>query len=377
MAKQISRRALVTGGAAIAAGAMGVSAFSAANADEAAADGVEVRTYPTHVHTTDVLVIGSGVGGCTAALKAMQLGAHVTILDKAQYGHSGNSGMNWGHMYGTEPPKDADMDAAIVENIRMSYGLGDQNAIAALTYAAQDQQMSLFIENLGGVTERVEDGTPCCCFYGVPTPGVTAGFFPRFISQKVKKMGAQVFERTMLLDILTGPDGQAAGGVALDLASGELHVFRAKAVILATGGFSWMYGWSGLRPDSMGSIEYTGDGTAMLMKHGIPVSNLEFYSSDYNTYYPACCRDTMAIGLEIPDYHRARDIDGQPFMFNYLLEHPGENSIGMVTNLIAGELAHGRGSEHGGVWLDISGFEGQELELFYRRFRENYARNFD
>lgn len=377
MAKQVSRRALVVGGAALAAGAMSAPVLGgAAIASEAEGD-VEVRTYPTHVHTTDVLVIGSGVGGCMAAIKAMQLGATVTVLDKAQYGHSGNSGMNWGHMYGIEPEKGADMDATIAENIRMSYGVCDQNIISALTYAAQDQQMSLLIESLGGVTERMEDGTPGCCFYGEAAPGVTAGFFPRFLSQKVKKMGAAIYERTMLLDVLTGPDGQAAGGVALDLASGELHVFRAKAVILATGGFSWMYGWSGLRPDSMGSIEYTGDGTALLMRHGIPVSNLEFYSSDYNTYNPGCVRDTMAIGLEIPDYHRARDIDGNPFMINYMLEHPEENSIGMVTNLIAGELAHGRGSEHGGVWLDISGFEGDELELFYRKFRENYKRNFD
>ncbi len=387
MAKTISRRALFASGAALAAGALltpmlgGCAAGESDQADSAGAgepdSSSEVRTYPTHVHTTDVLVIGSGVGGCTAAIKAMQLGASVTVLDKAQYGHSGNSGMNWGHMYGLEPAEDSDIDAAIAEGIRMSYGLGDQNIIALLTHAAQDQKMSLLIENLGGVTERLEDGTPGCCFYGQPTPGVTAGFFPRFLSQKVKRMGAEIYERTMLLDVLTDAEGQAAGGVALDLTSGELHVFRAKSVIMAMGGFSWMYGWSGLRPNSMGSIEYTGDGTAILMKHGVPVSNLEFYSSDYNTYYPACVRDTMAIGLEIPDYHRARDIDGNAFMFDYMLEHPTENCIGMVTALIAGELAHGRGSEHGGVWLDIKDFEGQELELFYRRFRENYKRNFD
>lgn len=239
MAGKISRRALLTNSAAAAAGVMGASmagaSFAAAN--EAEVD-EEIRTYPNHVHTTDVLVIGSGLGGCMAAMRAMQLGASVTILDKAQYAHSGNSGMNWGHMVGIEPAKGEDVEGLIAENIRMTYGLGDQNIIATLTRAGQDIQKMLLIENLGSVTERLEDGTPGCCFYGAAAPGVSAGFFPRFVSQKVKKMGAQVFERTMLLDVLTGPDGQAAGGVALDLASGELHVFRAKAVILATGAFS-------------------------------------------------------------------------------------------------------------------------------------------
>lgn len=389
MAKGISRRALLTGGAVAAAGALFAPALAACDASNNSSQGGgaqpsgEERLYPTQVHDVDVVVIGAGISGCFAALRAMQLGSTVAIVDKGQYGHSGTSGYNWGHMY-TSYDEATDIEgaaqSAIFTKIRGGSGVSDQNIAATLGATIMDMKLTNTCESMGMIHERLEDGTPGTCFWGAPMKGETSrlaqGIYCRFINQKVKKMGAQVFDRTMLLDVLVNEAGDAAGAVALDMRSGDVHVYRAKSVIMAMGSYNWMCGWLGWRPQTMCGPECTGDAYSILMKKGIPVGNFEFCSIDNNIYNPGCFRLTFGMGLEYPDADRGMNSEGRYFVQEYIADHADQGGIETLEQLVAGEVYHGRGSEHGGVWLDMKDFGGQEMEVFYRRTPENMLRNF-
>ena len=98
---EISRRSFLRGSAVVAIGAAAASALSSCSSSDSAKS-TETATHsanahPCSVHEFDVVVVGSGIAGLTAARRALDKGMTVAIIDKGQYGHSGASGINWGH----------------------------------------------------------------------------------------------------------------------------------------------------------------------------------------------------------------------------------------------------------------------------------------
>lgn len=394
MSKNVTRRALVTGGVFAAAGALlGATGCSSGQTDlsstgDGAEGGESTRSYPTNVYETDVLVIGSGYAGCYAAMRAMQLGSQVAIMDKAVYSHSGTSGYNWGSMYtsydmSTDP--EASYQSHLMGKIRAGSGVSDQNITNAVVGEMFAMRPTITMENLGAFHERLEDGTPGTCCMGTPmtseTSTLCSGMYGKFLCHKVKRMGADIHDRVMLLNILTGDDGAIAGAVGLNLVDGTIEVFRAKSVVMATGSYNWLCGWTGWRPQSMVGPESTGDGYSIMLQNGVPIGNMEFVNTDYDAWNPGCLRDTFTLGLEYPNCEYGVNANGEHFALEYLTEHPDQGGIETLTQLVAGEVYHGRGSESGGVWLDTTewaakNWEGQELELFYRPSVAALKRNF-
>lgn len=400
MARGMSRRTLLTGGMLAAAGAVMAPALSACaqpqegqtagqNREQTNAQAGEgsAKGRPSVTHDIDVVIVGGGISGCFAAMNALELGSSVAVIDKGQWGHSGTSGYNWGHMYTsydetTDP--EASLQTAVFTKIRGGSGVSDQDTAAVLGATIMDMHLTHTCESFGMVHERLEDGSPGTCFWGNPMKGdtsnLTQGIYCRFINQRVQAMGAQVYDRTMLLDVIVGEDAsgqrEATGAVALDLRNGVAHIFRAKSVILAMGSYNWMCGWLGWRPQSMCGPECTGDAYSILMQNGVPVGNFEFCSIDNNMYNPGAFRLAFGLGLEYPDADRGLNADGRRFCAEYIAEHSDQSGIETLEQLVAGEVFHGRGSEHGGVYLDLKDFGGQEMEVFYRRTVDNLKRNF-
>lgn len=391
MSRNVTRRALVTGGVFAAAGALLSATGCTKNqsplsdtgeSSDNATDG-SIREYPTNVYETDVLVVGSGYAGCFAAMRAMQLGSQVAIMDKAQYSHSGTSGFNWGSMYtsydmSTDP--EASFTSHLMGKIRAASGLSDQNITNAVITEQFAMRPTMTMENLGAFHERLEDGTPGTCCMGSPMVGETStlcsGMYGKFLCHKVKRMGADIHDRVMLLNLLTDDNGETAGAVGLNLVDGSIEVFRAKSVVLATGTYNWLCGWTGWRPQSMVGPESTGDGYSIMLQNGIPIGNMEFVNTDYDAWNPGCLRDTFTLGLEYPNCERGVNANGEYFALEYLTAHPDQGGIETLTQLVAGEVYHGRGSENGGVWLDTKDWGGQELELFYRPTIDSLKRHF-
>jgi succinate dehydrogenase/fumarate reductase flavoprotein subunit len=396
MGEDISRRSLLKGGAAIFAGAMLIPGLTGCNNPEegspAESDPQSPSSegaYQINAVGYDVIVVGGGVAGSMAALRARQMGASVALVDKGTFGHSGTTGMNWGHMYSSATmltDQESAFNTLLGTYVRAGCGTTDHMIALSLAQATMENQVPLFGERLGMLQERMKDGV-CGCETNAGTDYVVypdngydaniqmAGFYPRFLAQKVKKSGVDIYDNTMLVDILTDEDGAAAGGIALDLNNGLPIVFRSEAVVLAMGSHVRMCGWNGVRPKSHAGTDTTGDGVAILMNHGLGISNLEFFSADAGAWTPAVSRQRMSLGLEFPNNARALNSEDEHFMADFFVDQPDQRSIEALTHFIAGEVYYGRGSEHGGVWLDMSNFD--EIELFYRHFKEDMKRNFD
>ena len=150
MARGMSRRTLLTGGMLAAAGAVMAPALSACaqpqegqtagqNREQTNAQAGEgsAKGRPSVTHDIDVVIVGGGISGCFAAMNALELGSSVAVIDKGQWGHSGTSGYNWGHMYTsydetTDP--EASLQTAVFTKIRGGSGVSDQDTAQ---YSAQ------------------------------------------------------------------------------------------------------------------------------------------------------------------------------------------------------------------------------------------------
>lgn len=380
----ISRRAFITGGALLAGGAVGSSMLAGyatrCEAEELSGGDEGLQSRPYSTKEFDVVVVGSGLAGLSAARRAIDEGATVAIVDKGQYGHSGASGINWGHAMASLEFAD-DLSGAI-DNLSFgmpfgSDGMSDQAYTAKIVEAYSKFGIICDAVKIGCVTEHEQDGTPTggntMPDTGAPTQD--AGYFPRMLAQYVKRRGANIFDYTYALDVLIGPDGSAAGLAAIDLETGEALVFRAKSVILATGSYSWLCGWNGMTPFTHSSADCTGDGVAMCLRAGLSMRDMEELCYDNGQYTPLGTRQCMSgMGVEITDHYRGFNNNYENFA-DIMVENPAAYNQGTYMRLEMKEIWEGRGTEHGGIWALTDGLE--EEERYYRNAKWNMQRIFD
>lgn len=368
----ISRRGFLKGagliGAMGAVGATGAATLGLAGCSNETASEAEATPRPYSVHESDVVVIGSGISGLYAAWGALQNGATVTILDKGRYGRSGNSGMNWGNMWGAlEIVGDKDTFMAMrTSDFTGHDGLCDQDLAVKIEEAYWECKPVVAAEQLGCILERTQDGMPA------QLSNAAAGLMPRVFAQKVKRLGANIVDRTFAQSLLLTEDKQhIAGVVAIDLKDGTAHVHRAKSVVMAAGSYIWASGWSGLRPHTHGSADLTGEGLAMLLQAGIPMTNCEIQEHDLSQYTPMAIRNTVAaMGIQCTSWAWAYNNDGE--LFYEAAAAAGGVGQGPFMRATLRELHEGRGTEHGGLWADTT--DMSRVERFWRRSKEDEYR---
>ncbi|MDR0350850.1 MAG: FAD-binding protein, partial [Coriobacteriales bacterium] len=253
------------------------------------------------------------------------------------------------------------------------FAMVDQSYTAAIAQGMVDMKFQKLFVRCGSVFERQQNGDAAATFNGEALPTAQSGMFPRHLAQKVKKMGAVVFDQTMFVDYLTDEEGSCSGGVALDLRQGDLHVFRAKAVIMAMGYYCWLAGWYP-HPSSICGPESTGDANAILMNHGIGVRNFELQVADSAAWFPTVGRYTMGMSLEPPNCVDAVNSEGEHYQKDFYENTPNVFTSINVSILNAGEYFNGRGHEHRGAWLEYPGDD--KMERFYRRTREQWKSHF-
>ena len=360
-----------------AASACAASAFAAsataALAEEAQSNGEATdseSTAPTArtaaVHECDVLVVGGGIAGMEAALRVVSQGRTAFIVDKGVFGHSGTSGINWGHTYqSTElcPDDDATVGSTVATMSMVCEGLINQPYFYAMLKASHEQKTIANALKYGSIPLYNEDGTvlsgnkPYEAFAVIHDQG----FWPRFMAQWCRRNGnvTHIFENTFVVDYLTSQDGRAAGAVAIDMTDGSAHVFRAKAVVMATGSYCWIAGWNGMGAESDAGKECTGDGTAMLLRHGVPMADMEQFCGDASQWTPAGTRQTMGNfnfdGAQTP-YSMVFDKDMTPFdeMLAPLEGQYYSINMGNTAKIMWGLRLNGRTTENGGVYMDKS-----------------------
>ena len=394
----VSRRGFLKGagaGAMAAAAATGIGAVGLAGCAKEEAQ-PEAKQYPYTVHDSDVVIIGSGLSGLHAAWAALEEGATVTIVDKGRYAHSGNSGMNWGNMFAAVEDSVAWATAQAMMGYgyppEMAYAAGEAQAAEYVpTYLTTskfatghdgilDQHQAMLVEKvwqerrptrtyeqLGGVLERTKDGNPA------QAGNAAAGLMPRLFAQKVARMGVHIEDRMFAQSLLFNADKTACVGiVALSLRDGTAHVFRANSVIVAAGSYIWACGWNGMRPHTHGSADLTGEGLAFFLQAGLPMVDCEIQEHDLSQYTPLTMRDTVcALGSQTTSWPWSYNNKGELFMQQYV-DAGIQSGQGNYMRATLKEINEGRGSEHGGVYVDTTDMD--RIERFWRRSKDDEYR---
>ena len=229
----------------------------------------------------DVVVVGAGGAGLMAALYASRT-ANTAVLSKLYptRSHTGAAQGGVGAALGSEEEDHPEWHT--YDTVKGSDYLGDQDAIEFLCNEAIDAVYEL--EHMGLPFSRTPDGRIAQRPFGGHTNNITGKPVTRAcyaadrtghmilqtLYQQCIKNNVNFYDEYHVVDVLI-VDGAAAGVVAIELSTGEFHVFHAKAVIFATGGHGRVW------EVTSNAYAYSGDGVAITLRRGIPAEDMEFF----------------------------------------------------------------------------------------------------
>ena len=298
----------------------------------------------------DVLVIGAGLAGQRAALAAAQEGVSVGIISKVHPVRS-HSNAAQGGINAALNPEDS-WESHAYDTIKGSDYLGDQDAIEIMCREAPEE--ILHLEHLGVTFHRNEEGKLGTRAFGGASAArtyyvadITGQAIMHVLYEQLMKHHAEVarYEEWFSTALALDEEGECCGVVTRNIADGSMELFRAKSVILATGGNGQAF-----KPTTNALI-CTGDGIAMAYRAGARLMDMEMIQ-----YHPT----TLAgKGFLITEGARGEGAhllnkDGERFMEKYAPNKMELASRDVVSRAEQTEINEGRGFEDGTVALDIT-----------------------
>jgi len=310
-------------------------------------------------HTFDAVIVGAGGAGLRAALQLSEAGMKTAVLTKvfptrshtvaaqggvaASLGNSTEDNWHW-HMYDT---------------VKGSDWLGDQDAIEFMVKKANEVVVEL--EHFGMPFDRTDNGK----IYQRPFGGHSQNYGQTPVSrscaaadrtghamlhalyQRNVRANTQFFVEWMAMDLIRNADGDVLGVTAMEMETGEVSIFHAKATIFATGGAGRIY------YSSTNAFINTGDGVGMAARAGIPLEDMEFWQ-----FHPT---GVAGAGVLITEGVRGeggilRNASGERFMERYAPNLKDLASRDVVSRSMVTEINEGRGcgSDKDHVLLDIT-----------------------
>src|SRR5664279_4197846 len=343
-------------------------------------------------HTYDVVIIGAGGAGLRAAIEAREQGQRTAIISKSLFGKAhtvmaeggcaasmgnANSNDNWMVHFG-----DTMRGGKFLNNWRM-----------AELHAKEAPDRVWELETYGALFDRTPDGKISQRNFGGHTyprlahVGDRTGLeLIRTLQQKIVSLqqedfretgdyeaNIRVFDECTIIDLLK-TDGAISGAVAYLRESGRHVLFDAPAIVMATGGIGKSY------KVTSNSWEYTGDGHALALRAGASLINMEFLQfHPTGMVWPPSVKGILVTESVRGDGGVLTNSEGKRFMFDYIPDvfkahyatteeegdrwytDPDNNKRppellprDEVARAINSEVKAGRGSPHGGVYLDVS-----------------------
>ena len=312
------------------------------------------------VYQHDVLVVGAGLAGMRATIAAYAGGANVAMISKVHPVRSHSNAAQGGINAALTSRGDSWDDHALA-TVKGSDYLGDQDAIELMCKEAGPALIEL--EHMGVIFNRDEEGRLGTRRFGGQEQArtffvadITGQAMLQVLYEQIMRTGVQVYEEWFVTSLVV-EDGECRGVVALELMTGQLHLIKAKSVILATGGTGRVY-----EPTTNGLI-VTADGQALAYRIGAPLMDMEMVQ-----YHPTTLRGN---GILITEAARGEgayllNSEGERFMQKYAPNMIELASRDVVSRAEQTEINEGRGVD-GCMLLDLRhlGRELIETKLSY------------
>jgi len=330
-------------------------------------------------YRTGVLVVGAGGAGLRAAIEAKANRADVLVVNKGISGKTGctksaaSDWMAFGAAFGHADPADSPREHWI--DIMVKGGLVCEPPLCKnIAFNAPDRLMDL--ENWGADFDKTNDGRfvqilsdgaryPRACGRGADTGPVII----RVLMDRAKQLNVKFVDNISAVDLILNESGEVVGCWGVDMGTGELVVLEAGAVVLAAGGAGGLYALN-VFPEGM-----SGDGYAMAYRAGAEMVNMEFIQIGPSIVHPIHFalsgvfwrlnpRITNRHGEEFIPKYIPEGVDIEKAIYIKGVSYPFtiRNESKWVDVAVYTEIAEGRGTEHNGVYMDISHNDPEVIE---------------
>jgi succinate dehydrogenase / fumarate reductase, flavoprotein subunit len=320
---------------------------------------------PVQTHKYDVLIVGAGGAGMRAALESGQR-ARTAVLTKLYPTRSHTGAAQGGMCAALANVEDDNWEWHTFDTVKGGDYLVDQDAAEVMCKEAIDAVLDL--EKMGLPFNRTPEGRIDQRRFGGHTrkhgeaavrrscfaADRTGHMILQTLYQQGVKHGVEFYNEFYVLDLLM-TDGRASGVVALELATGTIHVFNAKSVVFATGGFGKVF------RTTSNAHTLTGDGMGIVWRKGLPLEDMEFFQ-----FHPT---GLAGLGVLLSEAARGeggilRNKDGERFMERYAPTIKDLAPRDMVARAMANEVREGRGCGPEGTYvlLDLTHLPKEQID---------------
>lgn len=319
---------------------------------------MEIKTIQT-----DVLIIGSGGAGSRAAIEVDDAGLKAIIVSKGLSFRSGCTGMAEGGYNAVfkTVDKDDSIEAHFNDTLKGGSYLNDEKLVEILVNESPKRLVDL--ENYGALFDRQESGQidqrpfggqsfRRTCYQG----DRTGAELLNALKEEIIRRDVECIEEVMITSLVTDDD-RVIGATGLNLKDSSLIYFKAKAVILASGGAGQLY------PVTSNTFQKNGDGYAMAYRAGadlVDMEQIQFHPT--GMVAPESKKGVLVTEAVRAEGGKLINSEGERFMSKYAPEKMELATRDVVARSIYQEIVEGRGTENGGVYLDISHLDDDYIE---------------
>ncbi|MEE1149521.1 MAG: fumarate reductase (CoM/CoB) subunit TfrA [Methanobrevibacter sp.] len=319
---------------------------------------MEIKTI-----STDVLIIGSGGAGSRAAIEVDDAGLNAIIVSKGLSFRSGCTGMAEGGYNAVfkTVDKDDSIDAHFNDTLKGGSYLNDKKLVEILVSESPKRLVDL--ENYGALFDRQESGEidqrpfggqsfRRTCYQG----DRTGAELLNALKEEIIRRDIECIDEVMITSLVT--DGnQVIGATGLNLKDSSLIYFQAKATILASGGAGQLY------PVTSNTFQKNGDGYAISYRAGanlVDMEQVQFHPT--GMVAPESKKGVLVTEAVRAEGGKLINSEGERFMSKYAPEKMELATRDVVARSIYQEIIEGRGTENGGVYLDISHLDDDYID---------------